>query len=131
MGLRTGLENRDEIGAVAAAIDRMLNRLETAFDSQKQFLEDASHELRTPLTIARGHLELLAENPDATTEQRDEAVDVAIAEIDRMGRLVDGLLQLARASEVERLNIVAGRRSSRCSSRSRRSCRVWASGTGR
>ena len=47
MGLRTGLENRDEIGAVAAAIDRMLNRLETAFDSQKQFLEDASHELRT------------------------------------------------------------------------------------
>lgn len=107
MGLRTGLENRDEIGAVAAAIDRMLNRLETAFDSQKQFLEDASHELRTPLTIARGHLELLAENPTATTEQRDEAVEVAIAEIDRMGRLVDGLLQLARASEVERLNIVA------------------------
>jgi signal transduction histidine kinase len=107
LGLRTGLENRDEIGAVAAAIDRMLNRLETAFESQKRFLEDASHELRTPLTIARGHLELLAEDPDATAQRRDEAVTVAIEEIDRMGRLVDGLLQLARASEVERLNIVA------------------------
>ena len=66
LGLRTGLESRDEIGAVAAAIDRMLNRLETAFDTQKRFLEDASHELRTPLTIARGHLELLADDPDAS-----------------------------------------------------------------
>ena len=48
---------------MAAAIDRMLSRLETAFDAQKRFLEDASHELRTPLTIARGHLELISEEP--------------------------------------------------------------------
>ena len=106
MGLRTGLKNGDEIGAVAAAIDRMLSRLETAFDAQKRFLEDASHELRTPLTIARGHLELISEGPDAAPEQRQQAIAVAIDEIDRMGRLVEGLLQLARASEVERLNIV-------------------------
>ncbi len=105
LGLRTGLQDRDEIGAVAGAIDRMLNRLQVAFDAQKQFLEDASHELRTPLTIARGHLELLEGNPDATAEERDEALDVAIEEIDRMGRLVDGLLQLARATETERLSI--------------------------
>jgi len=106
MGLRTGLDKGDEIGAVAAAIDRMLSRLETAFNAQKRFLEDASHELRTPLTIARGHLELISEVPDATPEQRQQAIAVAIDEIDRMGRLVEGLLQLARASEVERLNIV-------------------------
>ena len=106
MGLRTGLDKGDEIGAVAAAIDRMLSRLETAFNAQKRFLEDASHELRTPLTIARGHLELISDVPDATPEQRQQAIVVAIDEIDRMGRLVEGLLQLARASEIERLNIV-------------------------
>jgi signal transduction histidine kinase len=105
LGLRTGLDNGDEIGAVAAAIDRMLHRLETAFDAQKHFLEDVSHELRTPLTIARGHLELLADEPDASLNERETALGVAIGEIDRMARLVDGLLQLARASEVERLNI--------------------------
>jgi signal transduction histidine kinase len=107
LGLRTGLENRDEIGAVAAAIDRMLHRLETAFDAQRHFLEDVSHELRTPLTVARGHLELLADEPEAGLEEREKALGVAIDEIDRMARLVDGLLQLARASEVERLNIGA------------------------
>jgi signal transduction histidine kinase len=105
LDLRTGLQDRDEIGAVAAAIDRMLTRLETAFEAQNRFLEDASHELRTPLTIARGHLELLEDNPDAPADERNEALAVAIYEIDRMSRLVDGLLQLARASEVERLSI--------------------------
>jgi two-component system, OmpR family, sensor kinase len=105
MELRTGLDDEDEIGAVAAAIDRMLSRLQHAFDSQKRFLEDVSHELRTPLTIARGHLELVAEAPDATALERSEAVSVAIEEIDRVARLVDGLLELARASDVQRLHI--------------------------
>ncbi len=107
LGLRTGLDNGDEIGAVAAAIDRMLHRLETAFNAQRHFLEDVSHELRTPLTIARGHLELLADEPEAGIEEREVALGVAIGEIDRMARLVEGLLQLARASEVERLNIAS------------------------
>jgi two-component system, OmpR family, sensor kinase len=92
---------------VAAAVERMLHRLETAFDAQRHFLEDVSHELRTPLTVARGHLELLADEPEAGLEEREKALGVAIDEIDRMARLVDGLLQLARASEVERLNIGA------------------------
>ena len=107
MELRTGLDDQDEIGAVAAAIDRMLNRLQQAFDAQRRFLEDVSHELRTPLTLARGHLELVAENSEATAEERSEAVSVAIEEIDRVARLVDGLLQLARATEVDRLSIGA------------------------
>lgn len=105
LSLRTGLDKQDEIGAVAAAVDRMLNRLQVAFDSQNRFLEDVSHELRTPLTIARGHLELLENDPVANEAQRREAIDVAIEEIDRVARLVEGLLQLARASEVERLVI--------------------------
>jgi signal transduction histidine kinase len=85
---------RDEISEVSTAIDAMLDRLQEAFDSQQRFIDDASHELRTPLTIARGHLET-ALPVDATPELR-EAVAVAIAEIDRMAEMVDGLLGLAR-----------------------------------
>src|SRR5581483_757508 len=61
---------------------------------QQQFLHDASHELRTPVTIARGHLELLGRDlPDAP-----ELV-VAIDELDRMERIVDRLLLLAKAEQ--------------------------------
>ena len=87
---RTG----DEIGEVATAIDAMLDRLQEAFDAQQRFIDDASHELRTPLTIARGHLETAL--PDKAAPQLRDAVAVAIAEIDRMAEMVDGLLGLAR-----------------------------------
>ena len=92
----------DEVASVAAAIDAMLERLEAAFGAQERFLHDASHELRTPLTIARGQLEAaqLGDPPD-DAELR-QAVELAIAELDRMGRLVDGLLQLASAGAASR-----------------------------
>jgi signal transduction histidine kinase len=88
----------DEIADVAVAIDAMLDRLESAFDAQRRFVHDASHELRTPLTIARGHLEVALPAGEAGTEL-GQAVRVAIDELDRMGRLVDGLLRMAHADE--------------------------------
>jgi signal transduction histidine kinase len=88
---------RDEIAQVSHALDDMLDRLENAFAAQTRFVQDASHELRTPLTIARGHLEvaLLEREPDSA--QVRAAVELALAELDRMGRLVNSLLALARA----------------------------------
>ena len=88
---------RDEIAQVSSALDDMLDRLEAAFAAQTRFVQDASHELRTPLTIARGHLEvaLLRDEPDSA--QVRAAVELALAELDRMGRLVNSLLALARA----------------------------------
>jgi two-component system OmpR family sensor kinase len=60
-------------------------------------VHDASHELRTPLTIARGNLEVaLLQHQDAPDELRS-AIELAISEIDRMSRLVDGMLRLARS----------------------------------
>jgi signal transduction histidine kinase len=96
LSVRMGsVRSHDEIADVAIAIDAMLDRLEGAFAAQRRFVHDASHELRTPLTIARGHLET-ALVPGHDPAERDAAVRVAIAELDRMGRLVESLLRLAR-----------------------------------
>ena len=88
----------DEIASVTSAIDAMLERLEGAFARQQRFVQDASHELRTPITIARGHLEVLDPARDDDAEIR-AAVALAVAELDRMGRLVERLLALARADQ--------------------------------
>ena len=88
-----------EIAQVATAIDAMLARLEEAFARQQRFVHDASHELRTPLTIARGHLEVLLLEDDPAPEEVRATIDLAIGELDRMGRMVEGLLALARLQE--------------------------------
>lgn len=84
----------DDVAELAHTVNAMLDRLEAAFSSQRELLDDVSHELRTPLTVLRGHLELLDE-----TDAADVASTRAIAldEIDRMGRLVADLTTLAKA----------------------------------
>jgi signal transduction histidine kinase len=96
LSVRMGpVRSHDEIADVADAIDAMLDRLEGAFAAQRRFVHDASHELRTPLTIARGHLETaLAGGRDPAG--LEAAAQVAISELDRMARLVESLLRLAR-----------------------------------
>jgi signal transduction histidine kinase len=86
----------DEVGRLAQSFDSLLGRLEASFDKQRRFLADASHELRTPLTVARGQLELLA------ADVRGDAggpFAQASAELERMSRIVDDLLLLARLDE--------------------------------
>ena len=86
----------DEVGRLASAFDRMLARLEEAFRAQRRFLADASHELRTPLTVASCQLELLAGELDG--EQR-RSLALTTDELDRMARIVEDLLLLARLDE--------------------------------
>ncbi|MCA1186672.1 MULTISPECIES: cell wall metabolism sensor histidine kinase WalK [unclassified Saccharopolyspora] len=90
---RIPVEGRDDIAALAYQFNAMLDRLESAFSTQRQFVDDASHELRTPITIVRGHLELLGDDP----EERDEVVRLCTDELDRMTRIVEDLLMLAKA----------------------------------
>ena len=85
----------DEFGRLAVAFDRMLAKLEDAFRSQQRFLADASHELRTPITVARGRLELL----EAASADGRESLGPVVEELDRMGRMVENLLLLARLDE--------------------------------
>ena len=88
---------RDEVGQLAAGFDRMMARLELAFVSQRRFLGDASHELRTPLTVIRGQLELMEEGLHSPEARRSLAL--ATEELERMRRIVDDLLLLARLDE--------------------------------
>ncbi|WP_193345476.1 sensor histidine kinase [Gloeobacter violaceus] len=85
--------DRGELGELAATFNQMLDRLEAAFASQRNFISDAGHELRTPITIVRGHLELLGDDPG----ERAETMAIVYDELDRMNRFVDDLLLLARA----------------------------------
>jgi signal transduction histidine kinase len=87
----------DEIGRLAATMNRMLERLESARNSQRRFVSDASHELRSPLTTIRQHAEVALAHPDRVTPA--ELADVVLAEQQRMQGLVEDLLLLARADE--------------------------------
>ncbi|GFG51871.1 sensor histidine kinase [Mycolicibacterium agri] len=87
----------DEIGRLAATMNRMLERLENARNSQRRFVSDASHELRSPITTIRQHAEVALAHPDRMTAA--ELGDVVLAEQQRMQRLVEDLLLLARADE--------------------------------
>ena len=90
---RIEVRGQDELAELGRTFNAMLDRLEVAFSSQRQLLRDVSHELRTPITIVRGHLEVLGDDP----AEREEAFEVVTDELDRMTRLVDDLLTLARA----------------------------------
>lgn len=84
----------DEVGDLGRTMNSMLDRLSASFDNQRRLLDDAGHELKTPITIVRGHLELVdPEDPADVIETRD----LAIEELDRMRRLVDEILMLAKA----------------------------------
>lgn len=86
----------DDLTELAATFNAMLDRLESSFTANRQFLDDAGHELRTPITIIRGHLELIdAKNPQDVEATRDLVLD----EIDRMTRMVDDLIVLSRADQ--------------------------------
>lgn len=88
----------DEVSRLAETFDNMVDRLEKAFNEQRQFISDASHELRTPITIVKGHLEVLKLIKGLTREDYVDAVTIAIDELERMNRLVNNLLLLARSS---------------------------------
>ncbi|WP_205650245.1 sensor histidine kinase [Actinoplanes solisilvae] len=87
---------RDELRDLADTIDSMLERLDHAFQAQRQLIDDASHELRSPLAIIRTNLDASLNAPDATPDERRRAVAVVDRATTRMSRLVEDLLATAR-----------------------------------
>ncbi|MBA2451664.1 MAG: HAMP domain-containing protein [Chloroflexia bacterium] len=90
----------DEVERLAETFNAMLDRLEDAFQAQRRFVADASHELRTPLTALRGNTEIMRRMVASGAIDRDdllEGLDDVGGEADRLTRLVQDLLTLARA----------------------------------
>ncbi len=85
----------DEIAHLGSTLNAMLDRLESSFRRERAFVDDASHELRTPLAILRGELELGLLHPGDAAETR-RMLTASIDEVDRLSRLADDLLVLAR-----------------------------------
>jgi signal transduction histidine kinase len=96
LGIRIPLpQNKDELHVLSLTINNLLDRVESAIEREKQFTSDASHELRTPLAIIKGTLEVLIRKPRDQKEY-EEKILFCVSEVDRLNRLVDELLLLAR-----------------------------------
>ncbi len=93
---RINVNTKDELGRLAATLNKMIGRLEKAFQRQKQFTSDASHELRAPLAVieAESSLALQKERPPSDYRQSLETIS---QESKQMSSLIDQLLTLARA----------------------------------
>jgi signal transduction histidine kinase len=87
---------RDELRQLADTIDRLLARLESAFEAQRRFVANASHELRTPLTAARALLEMVMSDPHATVDTYRTTCRQVLEESEQQEQLIDSLLALAQ-----------------------------------
>jgi len=89
-------ETNDEIGRLAATMNQMLDRLESASERQKRFVSDASHELRTPIATVRHEIDVARLGPN---DELPAVLDEISDENQRMEHLVDDLLLLARQDQ--------------------------------
>lgn len=107
---RLSLEGpHDEVKELADAFDQMLNRLESAFAQQGEFVANAAHELRTPLTVLRTNLEVIQSDPGATAEDYRSILVTLERSIYRLESLVTDLLLLAKSEkEIAREKIIVG-----------------------
>ena len=95
MSKRIAVIGNDEIAELSATFNAMLDRIQSAFESQQEFLKDAGHELRTPITVIQGHLEILKYRP----EKQEETIALVTDELSRMSRMVNDLLLIAKAEQ--------------------------------
>ena len=93
---RLDLGGTDEVGRLAATFDRMLDRLQSAFERQRQFTTDASHELRTPLAMIASQIDLALDRPRDAPEYREVLISLR-QDVTRLNELTSELLTLARA----------------------------------
>ncbi|ESA38218.1 integral membrane sensor signal transduction histidine kinase [Leptolyngbya sp. Heron Island J] len=90
---RIPVQGKGELADLTGTFNDMMDRLESAFATQRDFVNDAGHELRTPITIIRGQLEVM----ECVSQEQQQTFDLVINELDRMNRFVQDLLLLAKA----------------------------------
>jgi heavy metal sensor kinase len=87
--------SKDEIESLAVTFNDMISRLDEAFTSQRQFMEDISHELKTPLSVLKGELEVTLKRIRSAQEYESTLLS-SLEEVNRLARIVENLLVLAR-----------------------------------
>ena len=85
----------DELWALAQTFDSMIDRIQTSFARQRQFVQDASHELRTPLAAIRTNIEVTEMDVDATPEEYRTLLETVKSQTERLTRLSEDLLFLS------------------------------------
>lgn len=90
-------DRTDELGQLARAFNGLVGRLREALLTQRRFMADASHELRTPLSVTRSAAEVALARERRNEPEYREALSVIATQSQRMGRLLDDMLVLARA----------------------------------
>ena len=93
--LRLRLKGNDPISNMANTFDRMLDKIESAFRGQRQFIQNASHELSTPLTVIKTKIDVLKQKKSITGKQYMETIDLVDNEIMRLSRITEELLILS------------------------------------
>ena len=91
----------DELAHLSTVFNDMLDKMQLYIEQQKQFVEDVSHELRTPVAVMEGHLKLLNRWGKEDPEILDESLSASLQEVERMKTLVQEMLDLSRAEQVE------------------------------
>jgi two-component system sensor histidine kinase MprB len=94
--LRVEVDRSDEIGRLATSFNRMLSALQRSLATQRRLISDASHELRTPLASLRVNVELLADDPGMSENERKEVLDRVVAQVGELSGLVASVTDLAR-----------------------------------
>lgn len=90
------VNRNDELGELSTAFNDLLDRLEVSFNAQKMFVSNVSHEMRTPLAALTAELDIALQK-ERSPEQYREAMTNALGDAQRMAKLIDGLLNLAKA----------------------------------
>ncbi|AIG65448.1 HAMP domain-containing sensor histidine kinase [Weissella tructae] len=94
-------KHNDELTGLASLLNSMLDQIQTFITQQQQFVEDVSHELRTPVAIVKGHMELLNRWGKDDPKILAESIEASLQEISRMQGLIQEMLDMTRADQVE------------------------------
>ncbi|MFD1776202.1 sensor histidine kinase [Paenibacillus rhizophilus] len=96
---RVDIGSKDEMGALAGAINDLAVDLQRYRDSRQEFFANISHELRTPITYLEGYANVVKERLYETEEEKDRYLDIIFMEARRIQHLVDDLFELAKMEE--------------------------------
>jgi signal transduction histidine kinase len=98
---RIPVQGTGQIADLGHSFNQMMDRLQAAFVSQRNFINDAGHELRTPITIIQGHLDLMCDDP----VEQQETIAIVMDELSRMTRFVNDLVLLAKSERPDFLEL--------------------------